>query len=219
MAWLPAVISGAASLLGGRERNRASAAEAERNRRFQMEMSSTAHQREVADLRAAGLNPILSATGGRGASTPSGSMAQFENIVSPAVSSALAASRVKQELSNLKDTGKEIRARTRREEKQGDFLAQQRFVGVQNVENLRAQRDLLRLDEILKYSQLPGAQNEAMLQEYIGPIGRGILQHIGKLGLGIGALVTRGRGRVPRVTTRTRSRGGRETYTDTIRRE
>lgn len=53
--------------------------EAQRNREFQERMSSTAHQREQADLVKAGLNPILTATGGPGASTGSGSMAVLKN--------------------------------------------------------------------------------------------------------------------------------------------
>lgn len=54
--------------------NQFNASQAQLNRDFQMEMSNTAHQREVADLKAAGLNPVLSA-GGSGASSPSGSTA------------------------------------------------------------------------------------------------------------------------------------------------
>ncbi|AXH73751.1 MAG: DNA pilot protein [Microviridae sp.] len=89
----PALIAGAlttgASLFGGSSANAMNRREAQKSRDFTERMSSTAHQREVKDLRAAGLNPILSATGGSGSSTPSGATAQQSDAVTPAVTSGV----------------------------------------------------------------------------------------------------------------------------------
>lgn len=67
------------SYQGQKDTNAANAQQAAQQMAFQERMANTAHQREVSDLRAAGLNPILSGTGGAGSATPPGAQARMEN--------------------------------------------------------------------------------------------------------------------------------------------
>lgn len=126
-ALLPSIIGAGSTILGGllgsssaKEQNKAAANESQQQRDFQERMSSTAHQREVNDLRAAGLNPILSAHGG--ASSPGGAMAPVVNEKEPLRQSMLASAQLMAQNQLLKAQTEATNAQTLKTEAETQSL-------------------------------------------------------------------------------------------------
>jgi hypothetical protein len=112
------ILASAASLGGsylqyaGTEKtNVANAIQAQEQMKFQERMSSTAYQRAVADMRAAGLNPALAYQQG-GSSTPGGASAQMQNAMGAFRGSAGEAVNTYNEIATQTANRKNIEAQT-----------------------------------------------------------------------------------------------------------
>lgn len=111
-AWMPAIsagIGGGLSFLGQSSANSKNWKIAKKQMEFQERMYDSRYQKTMADLRAAGLNPILA--GQLVGATPGGASAQMQNALGAGVSSAMQAARVKQELDLLREQTRDQKAK------------------------------------------------------------------------------------------------------------
>lgn len=95
--WLTSELAATAATVGGflgqQDTNAVNRQIAAENTAFQERMSNTAYQRQVKDMEAAGLNPMLAYVKGGGASTPTGSITQVQNPYAAGVQSGESAAR------------------------------------------------------------------------------------------------------------------------------
>lgn len=158
------IFGGMMSQQGQRDANQANIALAREQMAFQERMSNTAYQRAMADMRVAGLNPILAYQKG-GASTPGGSMPTMQNemggwgpALAGAVNSAQSAFKTAADVGVAREMAPKLKAEEAVARANVDYVQQNTATAksqellnttaaatqVENAKNLATQNDLIK---------------------------------------------------------------------------
>lgn len=124
MAISSAIIPAIANVIGGQQTNQSNDAEARMSRMWQENMRASAYQTTVADLKAAGLNPMLAYSQGAN-QTPGTQMAVMKNYLGDAATSAVQGYNSYQQAENYRQAIEQSKAQTEQIRAQAALTAAQ----------------------------------------------------------------------------------------------